>query len=378
VRVLFASHLFPNPSAPLLGTFVADLASAVARHAAVSVVAPVPWFPWVRPAHSIPRRRTLGSIQVAHPRRLSMPIHAWRWRTHLSALRRAGLTGPWTAIHSHWIDPDAYAVNHWEGSAGARRIATVHGHAALGLGTLGRPSHKIGEALRRLNHVVAVSSELRDLVINQFGVSPNAVSVHHNGIDPAAFHLLDREAARRRLGLALNRRFILVVARLSPEKRHDLLLQAIAALPDRDVEFRLVGDGPLRATLQHAIRQHGLENRVFLEGGIPHEALPDWFAAADLFCLCSAHEGCPVVVHEALACGVPIVSTRVGAVPDLVSPDTGILCPPGDAPALTAALSQGLHRSWDRQRIALRGQQYTWDALALQLLRIYQETPLIR
>ena len=374
MKILFASHLYPNPAEPLVGTFVAELARAMAAQAAVSVVAPVTWMPGMRARKGIPTKRREGAVEVFHPRRLACPgpLRNLRWRAHLAALRAAGLTGPWAVIHSHWIDPDAYAVSHWEGSQGALLVATIHGHAGLGLGLHGRPSPLIRKALHRTHHLVAVSSELKIILVGDFGVAAERVSVLSNGMDPARFRLEDRAAARQRLGLPVNRRLVLNVARLSPEKRHDLLIEAVARCPERDFDVRLVGGGALESGLRASIQSAGLQDRIFLQGGIAHDQLPDWYAAADLFCLSSAHEGCPVVILEALACGVPIVSTRVGAVPDLVEAEAGFLSEPGDAMALSQALALGLRRSWDRERIARRGGARTWDAVACQLLGLYQ------
>ena len=327
----------------------------------------------MRSAVPVPRRRREGAVNVFHPRRLAFPppLRRVRWQAHLAALRAARLPGPWSVVHSHWIDPDAYAVSRWEGARGGLLVATIHGHAALGLGILGRPSHLIRRALHRMDHIVAVSSELKSILTEQFGVREDCVSVCFNGVDTHRFRLLDKEKARRRLGLALNRRLIVNVARLSPEKRHNLLLDAVKECPERSFHLHIIGQGPLSEEIKASIHQAGLENRVFLEGGVPHEHLPDWFAAADLFCLSSAHEGCPVVIHEALACGLPVVSTRVGAVPDLVGNETGLLSEPGDAGALAGALADGLHRSWNCKMISRAGTCHTWDALARHLLKLY-------
>lgn len=376
VKVLLASHLYPHPAAPLQGTFVAEIAHSLAAMAAVSVVAPITWLPGASVGARVPRSRRDGPVVVHHPRRwfLPPPLRRSRWRAHLAALRSAraeGLEGPWDVIHSHWIDPDAYAVSCWEGRRGAALVATIHGHAAVGFGTRGRPSPVIRRALLRMDHVVVVSEELKTLVVDTFGVAPGRVSVCFNGVDPALFRRQGREEARRRLGLPLNRRVVLNVARLSAEKRQDVLLEAVARCPERDFAVHLVGVGPREAELLGHIRRSGLENRVFLEGGVRHEDLPDWFAAADLFCLSSAHEGCPVVVHEALACGIPVASTRVGAVPDLVGPDCGVLCPPGDARALSGALSTALGRTWDAEAIARQGALHTWDGVGRRLKELY-------
>lgn len=373
MKILFASHLYPHPAAPLQGTFVSELANAMAVHAPLSVIAPVTWLPGSRVGRLVPQRRREGAVEVHHPHRwyFPPPLRHLRWRAHLAALRAAGMDGPWTVIHSHWIDPDAYAVSRWEGSRGALLVATIHGHAALGLGTLGRPSPVIGRALLKMDHVVAVSNELKSILVEEFGLAEDRVSVVFNGVDPRKFCRRDREMARRKLGLPLNRRVVLSVARLSREKRHDLLLDAVSCCPVQDFQVHLIGGGPLAGVVREKIHRAGLENRVFLEGGVAHADLPDWFAAADLFCLSSAHEGCPVVIHEALACGLPMVSTRVGAVPDLLGPEVGVLCSPNDAAALAEALSTALGRSWDPEAIARQGAHHSWDGVSRRLLSLY-------
>jgi glycosyltransferase involved in cell wall biosynthesis len=229
-----------------------------------------------------------------------------------------------------------------------------------------------------LDHVIAVSNELRSILIDEFAVSADRVSVRFNGIDPAKFHSRDQETARRSLGLASDRRILLHVGRLSIEKRHRFLLEAVARCPVRDFDVYLLGEGPLRREIEEQIKSRGLQDRVTLGGGISHDQLPDWFAAADLFCLSSAHEGCPVVVHEALACGVPVVSTRVGAVPDLVRSDHGVLCEPESPDALANALETAWSRNWDRQGIASYGATHSWDAVAMDLVRLYENLKIPR
>ena len=81
-----------------------------------------------------------------------------------------------------------------------------------------------------------------------------------------------------------------------------------------------------------------------------------------------------MVVHEALACGTPVIATRVGAVPDLLSkPGTGLLCEPGDIGALADAIELGWAQTWDRNAIAAEGQRHTWDAVARQTLETYRQ-----
>jgi glycosyltransferase involved in cell wall biosynthesis len=226
-----------------------------------------------------------------------------------------------------------------------------------------------------MDHVIAVSSELRDLLVHDFEVSPERISVRFNGIDPKKFSFQDQSQARGRLNLPSQAKILIHVARLSIEKRHTILLQALEQGGQEDFHVYFLGEGPLRAEIEAEVNQRNLQNRVFLKGGIPHGDLPAWFAAADLFCLSSAHEGCPVVIQEALACGTPVVSTRVGAVPDLLASCDGIVCDGESPQALAAALQEAFARRWDRPEIAERGGRRSWTAVADDLLDIYRDLP---
>ena len=100
--------------------------------------------------------------------------------------------------------------------------------------------------------------------------------------------------------------------------------------------------------LRHRASQEDLKGRVtFAVGAHPHE-IARWLAASNVFCLPSYSEGCPNVVIEALSCGVPVVASNVGGIPELLNSRCGILVPPGDAQQLARGLSRALDHSWNR------------------------------
>jgi len=167
-----------------------------------------------------------------------------------------------------------------------------------------------------------------------------------------------REEARRRWGAGPNEPVLLFCGKLIPEKNVEELLEA-SALLGRDTRFRLVvvGDGPLRADLERRAAALGLE--VHWEGFRNQSELPATYAAADLLVLPSRSESWGLVVNEALACGLPAVtSDQVGCVPDLVLPgETGEVYPAGDPAALAARL-RGLANDPERRRaLGRRGQE---------------------
>ncbi len=206
--------------------------------------------------------------------------------------------------------------------------------------------------------------------VHRLGVAEDRIHLLPNGVDTAAFQALPRAEARRRLGEPEQGRLLLFVGRLVPVKAVDVLLRAFARLDagaTGGVRLALVGDGPLRGRIEALGATLGLTERVRLLGQRPPEDVALWLNAADALVLSSLNEGCPNVVLEALACGTPVVASRVGAVPDLLDESCGVMCEPGDADALAEALARALERDWDRAAVRARTDGMSWEANALKL-----------
>ncbi|WP_432507646.1 glycosyltransferase [Kineococcus arenarius] len=159
------------------------------------------------------------------------------------------------------------------------------------------------------------------------------------GVDADRFADASAERAARAPGPLR----VLFVGRLVPEKGPSVLLDAIAQLRRRAaadaVQARIVGAGPLESELRRRVRELGLQDVVELLGALPNEELPKQYRWADAFCLPSFAEGVPVVLMEAMATGLPVVTTPVAGIPELVRDgENGFLVPPGRADALADAL----------------------------------------
>ena len=178
------------------------------------------------------------------------------------------------------------------------------------------------------------------------GADPGRVRVIYDGIDTELFHPGPRDAARARLARELELRgpVVLYIGNLVPVKGLEVLIDAFARLAGQGVDFTglLIGQGPLRSRLEDQVARRGLRDRVKLLGPRPHDRLPDWYRAADLFVLPSYSEGVPVVLLEAAACGTPFVASRVGGIPEVAHLVASRLAPAGDATALAEAIWAGL------------------------------------
>ncbi len=172
--------------------------------------------------------------------------------------------------------------------------------------------------------------------------------------------------ARAALGLAPEGALIGIVATLRSWKGHRYLLEAFAGLADRGARLLVVGDGPQREALEALAGQLGIAARVRFAGN--QDDVAPWLQALDLFCLPSyANEGVPQALMQAMACGLPVISTPVGSIGEIVQDgDTGRLVPPEDAPALASAIEALLADP------ALRGRLGT-NARAAALQRFGEE-----
>ena len=145
---------------------------------------------------------------------------------------------------------------------------------------------------------------------------------------------------------------VLVVGRLSHEKGQPVALEAIAELRHQgvDAQLTLVGDGPFAPQLQRLARKLGIEHAVTFTGAVGQDEMPTYYRDADIFCQPSFAEGIPVVLMEAMASGLPVVSSAIAGIPELVEDGvTGRLVPPGRPDLLATALGE-LHRQPHERR----------------------------
>ena len=202
--------------------------------------------------------------------------------------------------------------------------------------------------------VVVPSAAVAAYAVDSVGLPPSVVDVVPNGVDPC------RYAAADRLGTAAPT--AVWVGVLAPVKRVDLLLDAVAAVPD--IRLDLVGDGPMRPAVERRCARPDLAGRVDVRGWVADPAAR--LAAADVYVLTSAAENCPLSLLEAMASGLPVVATAVGGVPEVVRDGIdGFLCRAGDRAAVTAALGRLAADPGLRRDLGASGRQRILDGFTL-------------
>lgn len=175
------------------------------------------------------------------------------------------------------------------------------------------------------------------------------MSVDADRFQPPADNRTDHEGPLR----------VLYVGRLVPEKGAPVLIEAVAELHRRGIptDVRIIGAGELREGIEAQLRRHGLDETVTLVGPVGQDEIPGWYHWADVFVLPSFQEGLPVVLMEAMATGLPVITTRIAAVEELVEHGhSGWVLPPGRADLLTEAIAEARDRG-DRLARGARGRE---------------------
>ena len=206
---------------------------------------------------------------------------------------------------------------------------------------------------RATARVVTTGERLRRQVIEETGVDAARVVSISTGIDLAVFKPGDRLASRAALGLPRDAAIVGIVATLRDWKGHHDLLRAMARLSPATL-LAIVGDGPQRDSLEELVAELGIGARVRLAG--EQIDVAPWMRSFDVFCLPSyANEGVPQALMQAMACAIPVVTTNVGSIAEIVSDGvTGVFTAPRDPQALAAVLGALLGDATRRAELGAR------------------------
>lgn len=347
MRVLVICHTFPNPWEPLRDPHVAQQVIALSEYCEVRAVVPVSWpkrlrgyfrktevdqsrFPFEYPVWWYPPRVQVGQHGM------------WMWRSIRRHLTHLVEEFQPDVIFAPWTFPDGWAALQLKLATNLPLVIKSRGTDILGLSEQSRRRKPTCEVLKAADGLVAVSRHLADHLLD-LGADPLKTHVIYNGVDTEMFCPGNKSVARERLGLN-NRPCIVFVGALKPVKQIDVLLDACHQLAREGVGFQchIIGEGPLRASLETQAQRLGLFGCVRFQGPLSANQLPDWYRAADVVALPSRSEGLPNVLLEGLACGTPFVASRVGGVPEIAGHPSNRLVQSGDSQALAHALGETL------------------------------------
>lgn len=346
MKILVLGRGLPGPGQPLLGIFEFQQARALAQagHEVVYGALDVRFLhhrrPWgihrcdVEGVHVVELSLPLGRLQYHSSYRLIGSFWDLLYRACVRAHGRPDV------VHSHFIGWSAAAAR-GRGRHGYPLVVTEHTSRLMAPAPPPTMLRGIEIAYSGADVLIAVSPGLRARIRELTG--HEAVYVPN---------LVDAETFSSVESIPHSPQRIVTVGNLIPRKRVDMLMQAFAQLdgPLSDTRLLVIGQGPERDTLGALASRLGVADRVDFQGGLDHTQIAQRFAACDVFALASAQETFGVVLIEAMAAGLPVVSTRSGGPEGFVTDDTGVLVG-HDVDELAAGLRESLTRSWDRDAI---------------------------
>jgi glycosyltransferase involved in cell wall biosynthesis len=379
LRILTLSSLYPNAAQPDHGVFVEQrlLHLLATGEVAAEVMAPVPWFPFASNRFgkyaafaSVPAEETRQGVRITHPR---VPVIPRVGMTLAPLLMATALRGPvneavakaaFDLIDAHYLYPDGVAAAMLAQRLRKPFVLTARGSDVNVIANYARPRRMIVWAARRAGRVITVSRALRTELV-KMGVEESQIEVLPNGVDCELFDAAGRAPRSR------SPHRLLVVGHLKPGKGHRAVIEALRSLSECELE--VAGDGPLRRELEEYAAAAGVTERVRFLGSVPHSKLPERYRAADALILASDREGMPNVVLEALACGTPVVATRVGGVPEIMTdPVAGVLLDSAASSAIVKGVRQLLARPADPMRVSEFGRRFGWERATRGQLAIFR------
>ncbi|AKB63325.1 glycosyltransferase [Methanosarcina mazei] len=279
-------------------------------------------------------------------------------------------------IHSHFTWPAGYVGMRLKERYNVPFIVTAHGYDIYRLPFKDKDwMEKIITVLNSADHIITVSNNnlkfIQKLKVN------NHVTVLPNGFKSDLFYLQNSSKCRKILNLPIDKKIILSVGNLAEVKGYRYLIEAMQKISTyrKDVLCIIVGTGPLEQSLRKQINAANLQSHFVLMGRKPHNEIPLWINACDLFVLPSLNEGNPTVMFECLGCGTPFIGTKVGGIPEIIkSDDYGLLVDPKNSYDLAQKIEIGLNKNWDEGKIINHAEQYRWDRIASQIMKVYSDT----
>lgn len=378
-KILVFTTVYPNSVQPNFGLFVRARMSRVAAELPMIVVAPVAWFPFLgflrmiksefRP--EVPEFEIQDGLEVYHPRFFSVPKYLkfldgfFLAFASYKLIKKIRAKFDFDIIDSHFVFPDGHAASILGRLFNKPYTITLRGQIAFISKTILRKKLALSAMLKAAK-VFSVSESLRQGAIDM-GESPNHVRVIGNGVDLENFYAEDSEICRQRLGLSNQAKILISVGGLTERKGFHRIIELLPDLLNKFDDLHLViaggpsPEGNWEDKLKRLTNDLGLVNNVHFLGPVSPEELRYVYSAGDLFVLATRMEGWANVFLEAMACGLPVITTRVGGNAEVVCSELyGKVVPYGDKLAFSQAIEESFQLPWDREKIVSYARDNSW------------------
>ncbi|MGB6974748.1 MAG: glycosyltransferase [Terracidiphilus sp.] len=378
MKVAIVTHYFPSSSEPWQGRSAYQRLLELSKVADTRVFYPHTAYPdslrrWTKSADNFDAFYSPPGVNVRYYDYLAVPVLSRPfngWMAARALLPHVRTFAP-DIIYSYVLYPDGYAALQIGKALGVPVVAK-------GIGSdVNRITNPIARmhtrtVLREADFLISVSEDMRNKMV-AMGASPEKVRAVINGCDLSVFYVRDRLEARRQLGINSDIEAVVYVGRMDTKKGLRELVQAAASLHSARprLQVYMIGNGPDQSVIEADIQAASASSYVHVMKGCTFDEVAVWMAASNLVTLPSYMEGCPNVVVEALACGRPVVATRVGGIPEVMDEDSGRLVAPRQAGELAQALDSALDAQWDARAISAKWSR-GWSVGANKVYEVFE------
>jgi glycosyltransferase involved in cell wall biosynthesis len=355
----------------------------------VFVISPTPYFPKFFGSckffrnlfrnFSRVKNYTYDNVEVFFPKYFTLPLDFFRkrngtfaYKAALNCILQNGID--FSIIHAHFIWPSGCIAENLKRIFKKKLVVTGHGFDVYSLPFKGNFWKQMTlSVLANADSVITVSkSNSKHLV--QLGFE-GIIKVIPNGFCAAEFFPIHRLEARRKLDVPTDRKIILTVGNLVKVKNQQTLIKAVHELhrTNSEVCLYIVGGGDLERSLNKIIFDLEATDYIKLVGSKPHGEIPLWMNAADVFVLPSFSESFGIVLIEALACGIPVISTVNGGAEEIIiSDDFGFLQEnPEDFMKMSELIIKSLNSKWNSSKMVAYTQSFSWSTICERIIDEY-------
>lgn len=365
--LIIVTNLYPLPWEPNRATFNKQQFALLDDEFNKSILVPVAFPQWFKQRKSFEQTENLRFVPYFYTPKfgrrfysvfmfISILIHSGFWIKRKKA----------DIMFASWAFPDAVATSWLSKVFNTKFFFKVHGSDINEFAKIKSRASQIKSAAQKALGIVSVSQALKQEMID-LGVASDKINVIYNGVNHEKFSSFDN------LNKTTPSNYILYVGNLKRDKGIFELLNGFSQIHEQFPKLNLTyaGPGHLKEELLLQATKLGIANKVKLLGSVNHNDLPALMQNATLLALPSYNEGVPNVVLEAMACGIPVLTTSVGGIPEVIEESIcGVIIPPNDNNAVAQGLKTVLTKSWSSEKIKQHSLQFSWEKNKTQLIKL--------
>lgn len=365
-KIIIVTNLYPLPWQSTRATFNYQQFSELSKHLEVYLLIPVAFPDWLKNRKAISKDNSrVMIVPYLYFPKIGRRFYSFLmyWSLWLMAGRWVQEIAP-SKILGSWAYPDGVAAHKIAQKINADFYLKVHG-SDINMHTF-YPSRakKIVRVANNAKGILSVSSALANRM-TEIGVDKSRIQVIYNGVNLEKFIPIENSVDNETP-------YILFIGNLIKDKGVLELLDSYEILHKKNIniELRFIGSGPIMSELKRRVKQKNLTKNVKFLGIVSHDELPKHIAKSNILALPSYREGVPNVILEAMACGIPVVGSSVGGIPEVVNENTGILVKSIDSESIAEALLVAISFSWSKKLIREHAEKFSWDKNIEQFLKL--------